>query len=187
MGAIAKIILVLLCFANISMLTSCNDDVMKDENLWEDSTLEDISAFVFTIVDKDSVNLLFNDSIRESYIKKTSIIYKGKRYMCDYIFNYNDTENFPSIPKNSLSFSTLYYISKENHPKASYANMQFGGFGNRNYENETFVIDWGNGICDTIRFTHCLKYSSKDNKPIKKSEFYLNEVKQDWCDFIIVK
>lgn len=185
MKTIIKILF--LCFANIVMLTSCNDDVMSDDSLWKDSILENINAFAFTIVDKDSVNILLNDSIRESYIKNVSIVYNDKRYTCDYIFNFNVTENFPTITKNTHSLSMVYCISKENHPLASFAYMSFGGFRGGNYENETFFINWGDGTCDTISFTHSLKYSSKNNKPIKKSEFYLNDVKQEGNDFIIVK
>lgn len=171
----------------IALCTSCNDEVVDDGHpFWEDSKLEAINNFVITIVDQDSVNLLLNDSLRESYIKKISIIYKEKKYECDYILNLNDSKNIPSIPNNTYTLKMVYYNVKDK-PEVSYANMQFGAFDSRNYENESFIIDWGDGTCDTIKFTNSLKYTYPNKKPIKNTEFYLNNTKQSSQFITIVK
>ena len=161
----------LLSFMLLSVLVSSCE---KDEQPPMNGTKMPISLAI-VVIDKDSVNLL-NDSItRAEYIKNMRFIYRDSSFACSgeikkpihtdgAFWGYKNNKYLSSI---DLKIRDCY---DKNWMPYTYYAFVFGEFGpNENFQDETIIIDWGDGNTDEIRFTYT------DNT----SAWYLNGKKNE--------
>ena len=159
----------LMCFIFINV--SCEDDDSNSLLNWDIYPI----MFHFKITNKDSVSLL-NDSIKRNFYKeRIKITYKGREYKVCEVIDFEDSLRNQSRAYEAV-FKGFWLQNYWVHSASKNFIFRFGEFaGDKKYENETFVIDWGNGTSDNIVFNNECVYS-KNKKPHIIRSFYLNNV-----------
>ena len=161
------ICVILACFTTI--LGSCGDDDY-DGIIWDINPI----MFHLKIINKDSVNLLNDTTIRNFYKERVKISYKGKEYRVSKIIDYEDSLKKQSRAYNAV-FKGFWLQNYWVHNSSRNFIFRFGEFdGTKSYENETLIIDWGDGATDEIVFNN--NFYMKNDEPRITRSFYLNDV-----------
>ncbi len=140
-------------------------------------------SLAIAVIDKDSVNLLNDSTTRAEYMKNIRFIYRDSAFACrgkvDLYFNPNST----FLGNNNKYLSALDFNIRNCYHEVwkpyTYYAFFFGNFGpNENLQDETIIIDWGDGNKDEIRFSYTHT----------KSEWFLNGKKnENESNFYIIK
>ena len=140
---------------SVIIFTSCEDDAEQPRVNGDKLPI----SLAIAVIDKDSVNLLNDSTTRAEYIKNMRFIYRDSAFACSgEVKHFNPDGAFFGDKNNQYLSSIDLKIVDCYHeifrPYTYYAFF-FGEFGpNANLQDETIIIEWGDGNTDEIRFSY---------------------------------